>query len=40
MLYTDVWVSMGAEDEAAQRERVFKHYQINTDWSRSKDDAS
>ena len=31
VLYTDVWVSMGEEDEAAQRERVFKPYQINSD---------
>ena len=30
VLYTDVWVSMGEEDEAAQRERVFKPYQINS----------
>jgi ornithine carbamoyltransferase len=31
VLYTDVWVSMGEEDEAVQRERVFKPYQINAD---------
>jgi ornithine carbamoyltransferase len=31
VLYTDVWVSMGEEDEAAQRQRVFKPYQINSD---------
>ncbi len=40
VLYTDVWVSMGEEDEAAQRERVFKPYQINSDLlSLSKDDS-
>lgn len=40
VLYTDVWVSMGEEDEAAQRERVFKPYQINSDLlSLAHDDA-
>ncbi|HEY3419808.1 MAG TPA: ornithine carbamoyltransferase [Methanomassiliicoccales archaeon] len=40
VLYTDVWVSMGEEDEAAQRERVFKPYQINADLvSLTKDDS-
>ena len=29
LLYTDVWVSMGREEEAAQRERDFAGYQIN-----------
>ena len=29
LLYTDVWVSMGMEEEAAQRERDFAGYQIN-----------
>ena len=29
LLYTDVWVSMGMEEEAAQRERDFTGYQIN-----------
>ena len=29
LLYTDVWVSMGMESEAAQREQDFTGYQIN-----------
>lgn len=31
VLYTDVWVSMGQEEERARRERAFKGYQINAD---------
>lgn len=29
ILYTDVWASMGQEEEKAQREKIFKDYQIN-----------
>ena len=29
VLYTDVWVSMGQEEETKERERIFKPYQIN-----------
>ena len=29
VLYTDVWVSMGLEEEKAQRQTAFKGYQIN-----------
>ena len=29
ILYTDVWASMGQEDEKAEREKIFKEYQIN-----------
>jgi len=29
VIYTDVWVSMGDEKEAAERERVFAPYQVN-----------
>lgn len=29
LLYSDVWVSMGMESEAAQREKAFQGYQLN-----------
>ena len=28
-VYTDTWTSMGQEDEAAQRRKVFANYQVN-----------
>lgn len=31
VLYTDVWVSMGQENEVKERLKVFKHYQINSE---------
>ena len=31
VLYTDVWVSMGMEEEAEERANLFKGYQINSD---------
>ena len=29
VIYTDVWVSMGAENEAAKRKKALKAYQLN-----------
>ena len=29
MVYTDVWVSMGKEEEASRRRRLFRPYQLN-----------
>ncbi|NQE45938.1 Ornithine carbamoyltransferase [ANME-1 cluster archaeon GoMg2] len=40
VLSTDVWVSMGDEDEAERRKNAFKNYQINEDLVRvAKDDV-
>ncbi|RAP45923.1 MAG: ornithine carbamoyltransferase [Methanosphaera sp. rholeuAM6] len=40
ILYTDVWVSMGDEEEAEERQRVFNEYQINSQLlSEANDDA-
>jgi ornithine carbamoyltransferase len=29
IVYTDVWVSMGMEEQREARERVFRSYQVN-----------
>lgn len=40
ILYTDVWVSMGDEEEAEERQRVLQEYQINSQLlSEAKPDA-
>lgn len=40
VLYTDVWASMGQEDEKAEREKAFAGYQINSEvMSYAKKDA-
>ena len=31
VLYTDVWASMGQEEEFEERAKIFKNYQINSD---------
>jgi ornithine carbamoyltransferase len=40
VVYTDVWSSMGQEEESAERMKVFASYQINTSlFSLAKPDA-
>ncbi|MDP3030286.1 MAG: ornithine carbamoyltransferase, partial [Deltaproteobacteria bacterium] len=40
VINTDVWASMGQEDEAAERRKVFRPYQINSELLRlAKGDA-
>jgi len=40
VLYTDIWVSMGQEEEAKRREKLFKPYQINSElFKKAKKDA-
>lgn len=40
VVYTDVWASMGQEEEKAEREKIFKNYQINDEvMSAAKPDA-
>ena len=29
MIYTDVWASMGQKEEAEEREKTFKDFQVN-----------
>lgn len=40
VIYTDVWASMGQEQEKAEREKIFKNYQINDEvMAAANDDA-
>jgi len=40
ILYTDVWASMGQEEEKAEREKIFRNFQINDEvMALAKDDA-
>ena len=40
VIYTDVWASMGQEEEKTEREKVFKNFQINDEvMSVAKNDA-
>ncbi len=40
VIYTDVWVSMGQEEEASERLKAFKGYEVNAGLlSKAKDDA-
>ena len=35
VLYTDVWASMGQEEEKAKREKAFAGYQVNEETMRA-----
>lgn len=40
VVYTDVWASMGQEEEAKEREKVFASFQVNSElMSKAKNDA-
>ncbi len=40
IVYTDVWASMGQEDEASRKEKAFQKYQVNSSlMSLARDDA-
>lgn len=39
ILYTDVWASMGQEDESLERAKIFKDYQINSSLAKIANDG-
>ena len=40
VLYTDVWASMGQEEESQERAKIFKDYQINTELMKVANDGA
>jgi len=40
VLYTDVWASMGQEEEFQERAKIFKDYQINTELMKVANDGA
>ena len=40
VLYTDVWASMGQEEESEKRAKIFKDYQINTELMKVTNDGA
>lgn len=40
VLYTDVWASMGQEDESQERAKIFKDYQINSELMKVANDGA
>ena len=40
VLYTDVWASMGQEEEFQERAKIFKNYQINTELMKVANDGA
>ena len=40
VLYTDVWASMGQEEESQERAKIFKEYQINSELMQGANDGA